>query len=124
MLRQRRRPIIRGPEKRNVLSAEFTTRARARFAVAEYIEVFYNRQRLHSSLGYRPLPKHSPTTKPRQQPDQHHQEELSKILDTAQPDFIAEWHHRRGTGLQCGCAAIVRGRQRGTRRGETFRKRQ
>jgi putative transposase len=31
----------------------FTTRARARFAVAEYIEVFYNNQRLHSSLGYR-----------------------------------------------------------------------
>jgi putative transposase len=31
----------------------FTTRARARFAVAEYIEVFYNRKRLHSTLGYR-----------------------------------------------------------------------
>jgi transposase InsO family protein len=29
------------------------TQARARVAVAEYIEVFYNRQRLHSSLGYR-----------------------------------------------------------------------
>jgi putative transposase len=29
------------------------TRARARFAVAEYIEVFYNRRRRHSSLGYR-----------------------------------------------------------------------
>lgn len=27
--------------------------ARARFAVADYIEVFYNRQRLHSTLGYR-----------------------------------------------------------------------
>ena len=26
---------------------------RARFAVADYIEVFYNRQRLHSTLGYR-----------------------------------------------------------------------
>ncbi|AHH98784.1 transposase InsO family protein [Kutzneria viridogrisea] len=32
---------------------QFPTRARARFAVAEYIEVFYNRKRLHSSLGYR-----------------------------------------------------------------------
>jgi putative transposase len=32
---------------------QFPTRARARFAVAEYIEVFYNRQRLHSTLGYR-----------------------------------------------------------------------
>jgi putative transposase len=29
------------------------TRARASFTVAEYIEVFYNRQRLHSTLGYR-----------------------------------------------------------------------
>ena len=29
------------------------TRTRARFAVAEYIEVFYNRRRLHSTLGYR-----------------------------------------------------------------------
>jgi putative transposase len=31
----------------------FPTKARARFAVADYIEVFYNRQRLHSTLGYR-----------------------------------------------------------------------
>jgi putative transposase len=31
----------------------FDTRAKARFAVAEYIEIFYNRRRLHSSLGYR-----------------------------------------------------------------------
>ncbi|MGN7225880.1 IS3 family transposase [Dietzia maris] len=31
----------------------FATRARARFAVAEYIEVFYNRRRPHSSIGYR-----------------------------------------------------------------------
>ncbi len=29
------------------------TRAAARQAVFEYIEVFYNRQRLHSALGYR-----------------------------------------------------------------------
>lgn len=33
--------------------AVFATRRRARFAVHEYIEVFYNRQRLHSTLGYR-----------------------------------------------------------------------
>ncbi len=32
---------------------QFPTRARARFAVVDYIEVFYNRRRLHSSLGYR-----------------------------------------------------------------------
>ena len=31
----------------------FTTRERARTAIAEYIEVFYNRQRLHSTLGYK-----------------------------------------------------------------------
>ena len=31
----------------------FPDRARARFAVADYIEVFYNRVRLHSTLGYR-----------------------------------------------------------------------
>lgn len=31
----------------------FRTRAHARFAVADYIEAFYNRRRLHSSLGYR-----------------------------------------------------------------------
>ena len=30
----------------------FTTRARARFAVVDYIEVFYNRRRRHSTLGY------------------------------------------------------------------------
>jgi transposase InsO family protein len=34
---------------------EFTTRAEARAAVFEWIEVFYNRERLHSALGY-----HSP----------------------------------------------------------------
>jgi putative transposase len=33
----------------------FSTRAEARLAVFDYIEVFYNRQRIHSSLGY-----HSP----------------------------------------------------------------
>jgi transposase InsO family protein len=31
----------------------FSSRARARFAVADYIEAFYNRPRLHSTLGYR-----------------------------------------------------------------------
>jgi len=31
----------------------FTTRDKARRAIAEYIEVFYNRIRLHSALGYR-----------------------------------------------------------------------
>ena len=31
----------------------FATRDQARLAIAEYIEVFYNRQRLHSGLGYK-----------------------------------------------------------------------
>ena len=31
----------------------FPTISKARRAVAEYIEVFYNRTRLHSGLGYR-----------------------------------------------------------------------
>jgi putative transposase len=31
----------------------FDIRAQARFAVAEYIDVFYNRRRLPSTLGYR-----------------------------------------------------------------------
>ena len=31
----------------------FPTRAKARFAVADYIEVFYTRIRLHPTLGYR-----------------------------------------------------------------------
>jgi transposase InsO family protein len=40
-------------KKERVHHARFRTRAEARAAVFEYIEVFYNRQRLHSSLGYR-----------------------------------------------------------------------
>ena len=31
---------------------QFATRAEARAAIFEWIEVFYNRQRRHSSLGY------------------------------------------------------------------------
>jgi transposase InsO family protein len=31
----------------------FQTRAEARLAIFDFIEVFYNRQRLHSSPGYR-----------------------------------------------------------------------
>jgi putative transposase len=32
--------------------AEYTTRVEAKSAIFEYIEVFYNRRRLHSTLGY------------------------------------------------------------------------
>ena len=35
-----------------VHDADFATRAEARAAIFEYIEVFYNNQRRHSSLGY------------------------------------------------------------------------
>jgi putative transposase len=31
----------------------FRARAEAKAAVFDYVEVFYNRQRLHSALGYR-----------------------------------------------------------------------
>lgn len=36
-----------------VYRTAFPTQNKARTAIAEYIEVFYNRQRLHSALGYR-----------------------------------------------------------------------
>jgi putative transposase len=32
---------------------QFANQAEARYAIAEYIEVFYNRQRLHQALDYR-----------------------------------------------------------------------
>jgi putative transposase len=31
---------------------KFATRAEAKVAIQEYIEIFYNRQRRHSRLGY------------------------------------------------------------------------
>ncbi len=34
------------------VTGQFATRADARRVIFEYIEVWYNRQRLHSSLGY------------------------------------------------------------------------
>ncbi len=40
-------------KKEHVHQARFRTREEAKAAVFEYIEVFYNRQRLHSALGYR-----------------------------------------------------------------------
>jgi putative transposase len=41
-----------GKLKSECATAPFTTRAVARQVIFEYIEVWYNRQRLHSSLGY------------------------------------------------------------------------
>ena len=40
-------------KKEHVHHARFRTRAEARAAVFEYVEIFYNRRRLHSALGYR-----------------------------------------------------------------------
>jgi putative transposase len=40
-------------KKEHVHHVRFRTRAEARAAVFEYVEVFYNRQRLHSALSYR-----------------------------------------------------------------------
>ena len=37
----------------HVHQARFRTREEAKAAVFEYLEVFYNRVRLHSGLGYR-----------------------------------------------------------------------
>jgi putative transposase len=40
-------------KKEQIHQARFRTREEARAAVFDYIEIFYNRQRLHSALGYR-----------------------------------------------------------------------
>ena len=40
-------------KKEQIHHARFRTREEAKAAVFAYIELFYNRQRLHSSLGYR-----------------------------------------------------------------------
>ena len=40
-------------KKEQLYHARFRTREEAKTAVFDYIEVFYNRQRLHSALGYR-----------------------------------------------------------------------
>ena len=39
-------------KKELIHDANFATRAEARAAIFEYIEVFYNTKRRHSSLGY------------------------------------------------------------------------
>jgi putative transposase len=41
-----------GTLKAECASTPFATRAEARLAIFDYLEVWYNRQRLHSSLGY------------------------------------------------------------------------
>jgi transposase InsO family protein len=41
-----------GTLKAECVTHQFATHAQARTTIFEYIEVWYNRQRLHSSLGY------------------------------------------------------------------------
>ena len=48
-MEQQRRPRRSFPDHRQT----FPTRAAARRAIFEFIEVFYNRGRLHSTLNYR-----------------------------------------------------------------------
>jgi putative transposase len=43
-------------KKELVYRTAFPTPRHARKAIAEYIEVFYNRQRIHSAIGYRTHP--------------------------------------------------------------------
>ncbi len=40
-------------KKEHVHQVRYRTRAKAKAAVFDYLEIFYNRQRLHSGLGYR-----------------------------------------------------------------------
>ncbi len=81
----------------------FATRARARFAVAEYIEVVYNRKRRHSTLGYR-----RPRGSPRRTPQRSNRcltptpEDVPGILDTPQrtPRHPDGWGQLKPGGFQ------------------------
>ncbi len=95
MLGQRRRGIILRSPQKMYSRQSFTTRARARFAVAEYIENFYNRQRLHSSLGYRTPAEALADHQTRQQPDQRHTRNCPRSLTQV----------TRGSGAT-GCLSI------------------
>src|SRR5665647_2217414 len=59
------------------------TRAKARTAIAEYIEVFYNRQLIHSGLGHRtPLE----VANEYQQPINRSMEQSKSLSDESPPD--------------------------------------
>lgn len=82
----------------------FPTQAKARTAIAEYIEVFYNRQRLHSSLGYRtatgPPRKRRPTTtrssKPPKSAGQHSRKSSRPVRKSVATPMSTR--RRRGVG--------------------------
>jgi hypothetical protein len=61
-----------------------TTHARARFTVAEHIDNFYDRQRLHSSLCYRTQQKPRQAIRPQPRPDQN-QRPCSRSLTHPSP---------------------------------------
>jgi putative transposase len=44
--------FLASPKRELVHDERYTTREQAKASVFEYVEAFYNRARLHSSLGY------------------------------------------------------------------------
>jgi transposase InsO family protein len=48
----RRRELLCDAQDQLVHDADWSTRAEARSAIFEYLEIFYNRRRRHSSIGY------------------------------------------------------------------------
>lgn len=75
------RVVLRDPEEPDVLPADVRHPKEGGFAVAEYIEVFYSWQHLHSTLGHRTPQKLSPSIETQQQLPQT-AESLSKNLYT------------------------------------------
>ena len=80
--RSGRRPVIAvvGRRALSTYAQRFNTRAKARFAVAEYIGIFYNRNGCTHTCAIAPRPKPLPSTRPEQRPDHHNHQELSEIL--------------------------------------------
>jgi hypothetical protein len=67
----------------------FPDRSSRQFAVADYIEIFYNRQHRHSALVTGHHPKYSKNSRPQQPLHDQQPGKLSKIVDTAKPQSTA-----------------------------------
>jgi hypothetical protein len=81
MLGQRRRRIVlRHPENEMYHRHRFDTRARARFAVVEYIEIFTTGSSCTRRWTTEPRPKPWQNTNSAPQPDRLTHQDLSKIL--------------------------------------------